>query len=1121
MFICYSSDKLEKLAEKAAEFIAQAPLSPFDKETVIVQTDGMYRWLSMELAKHNGVFASAEFVKPDKLVDICEKIIDKGNAQADETIFDKELSLWTNLNVIDELRDDILASYIRQSEPQNELRRFQIADGAADLFDQYAIYRQDMLAEWEKENGKTLTNSPHEEWQRKLWLALNKKYASIENRYRRLAKLREDIGKTVKPLNSDAPKRIICFGISLLPDYYIDLLGKLSEITDIHFFYITPCRYYWGDIVSRKYKAIIEKKMNQRMIKTGRQDDKDEDLFHYEVGNELLSAFGKLGRDFLYALYNTDLNFSEGDFLSDDSTPKTLLQSIQADIRNMNDRTNADEGKKYPLFDNFSFDENDSSIRFASCHSPMRETEALLDYLLGLFNDTAELLPKDIVVMCSDIGLYAPYIDAVFGTVLDDKIKMKKLYSIADRPITKTGGIVPVFLRLLDLLESRFEASSVVALFESPAIRSKFNLTSDDCETVIEWIKDANIRWGIDSDFLEALDIPEYDAYDANTWQAGIDRMLSAYAILPEDNMLYNGSITPYKELQGGESQLLGCIAIFFRRLSLAARTAEKSKSPADWQIFFDELLETFFVNNGDSYFDLKLIRNQLNVLAEAKEICGFDKPLSFNTIKMFLQKRLDSVSNESNFLAGGLTFCSMKPLRSIPFKVICLLGMNDGAFPRRQPELPFDLMLANPRRGDRNVREGDKYLFLETIMSAREKLYVSYVGKNIKDNTDLLPSSAVIALKDYIDKAYSTETEKEPSKKLTVEHPLQGFSPKYFDGKNEMLFSFRKDNLAAAQTTQTEKTADYSSSAQVPSELNDVGLNELINFLKNTCKFFLKNKLNVDLDIDESPVADEESFQLKGLGAFNMKTDMLNRMFVNGEYFDEEKLKAEYKNAGLLPPGTVGNIVFNEQISSMRDMKQRIEKYICDDSGRPLSEEIQELEIELNGKRILTGQMKLYGAGIDKKNVIYGSFGKDDVKAKDRLVLWIHHLAACAAGFLCHSHFIGEREGTELSLKPVSKENAVNRLSEIVALYNEGGRRAVEFFPETSWAYYMDTATDKKDSLPDYDEQWESDRIYDVYLQKCYPEDKYSKLPSKTQNNLEEYAQTVFNGFNEAEDKK
>ncbi|MCL2025588.1 MAG: exodeoxyribonuclease V subunit gamma [Leptospirales bacterium] len=1057
----YTGNRLEKLAAACANLMQKNPLPPLSQETILIQTQGMERWLSLELARINGIFSSYRFISYDNLVDIAETLSDSPTQT--KSPYDRDIFPWSIMAILEE---DFLS--VKNMKPvagyiaQNELKRFQIASRVADIFDQYALYRPDMLERWE--SGRTaFGENAHENWQFAIWRKLNERYGEKTNRHRRLRKASKQTDGKLPFIPEGFPKRIICFGISIMPHYYLELLAKISAFIPVYLFHMNPSQEYWGDTISSKRRAIIENRLNK-------------EIAYAEHGNQLLASFGNSGREFLTMLYTNDYVSSQTE-LFEEMPGVSLLQNIQNDITFLKDRS-LEKGLAYA---------GDESVKFVSCHSPMRELEILHDYLLGLFNANETLKPHDILVLSADINKYAPYINAIFGTT---EKKYHIPYSIADQSMAETDS-VRLFLDMLALISGRLEANAVISVIDTEIIRNKFGLTTSDIEIIRSWASEANIRWGLDADFKEELGLPKAPE---NTWLYTLDRMLLGYA-LKEDGIFFNG-IYPFDRAEGDSAKILGNFASFILALAETVKNAKLKKTLHEWEIFFSGILSDFFDENGDET-SIKYIRNQIKIFKEAQELCGFANKIGFDVMRAYLKARFNNKPAGRGFITGGLTFCSMVPLRSIPFKIICILGMNDGVFPRKQPRDAFDLIAIEPKPGDRDTRKNDQYLFLETILSAREKLYISYIGRNIKNNSRIPPSPAVIELQDYIRDSYDFP-EEYPFKSLITEHPLQGFSPSYFLGKG--LSSFREDNfeaaVSAALNLPVKKNARLSSAAVIKEKITSA---DLTVFLRNTSKYFLYNCLNVDVSRDSGILEDFEPFELSGLGKYNIKERLLKEK-------DAQSLFSIYKSSGFLPGGTKGKYEFD----SLDIRSKKLLKYAAlYTEGR--EKEIREFNAQISGFTI-TARCPIYG-----NNLIL--FRPAEIKAADRINLWIQHLIVNFNGFNINSIYIGEKKDgynvLELDGADTGKYDPQECLGKIISLFTEGHSVPVPFFPETSWAY-IDALYSEKEPESQKSEEKALRKANEKWFNYIKRGDKNDPYVSRcfTTNNV-----THIGGFQEAAD--
>ena len=1054
--IYYSGNKLEKLAYTAAEFIRNNPLSsPLKRETILIQTDGMERWLALEIAKHNNIFSCYEFITPHNLPDLARRL--SGLEDEEKSPYSRNLFVWSLLGLLDSnltanKNVTLLSEYIKEKDSIGDLKRFQIASLTADLFDQYALYRSEILEYWD--SGKLVfadNSKPHELWQFAIWRLMNERYGGL-NHHKRLRRILNKLDDVNIAPPAGFPERLICFGISMLPEYHLSLLEKMSAFIPVHLFHYNPSKYYWGDIVTDKERARIE-----------RRTKKNTNDSHLERGNALLADFGRSGRDFLTALYEGDILAEETDLFDDAiNNDLTLLHSIQNDIAELNDRA----GSEKQLVA-----EGDNSLCFVSCHSPMREVEVLHDSLLELFNHDKTLEPREILVLTTDINLYAPYIDTVFGIGKSVSGKSSSAYipySIADRSISGAKPVVRLYLDILELLAGRMEASKVMSVFDSESLRKKYSLEPEDMEVLNKWVTEANIRWGLDGAFREELSLP---TDPENTWLYGLERMMLGYAMQSSDKF-FDG-LYPFDEIEGSNAQLLGDFASFIGSLAKYVRDIKRKKTIAEWKRFFTGIINDFFDEDGDDESDVRYIRGKIEILDSIISICDFTGEISYNVVKSYFTDIFNTDFTTRGFITGGVTVCSMVPLRSIPFRIIYVLGMNDSAFPRNQRPLAFDLMRENPKRGDRSTRDSDRYLFLETILSAREKLFISYVGRNIKDNSLTLPSNVVTELQDYISEFYSFPNGKSFHDILVNEHPLQGFSDKYFNGQ---LTSFRNDNFDVARILHEDKKAEnkkqvvQSYAGTIKSSIN---ADELIRFFKNPAKYFMKDCLSINLESKSSTLTDMESLNLDGLEKYKMKEDILTK--IDSGF----SLNTMYRSSGMLPPGTIGEYEFFTVEQNVKAFQKELQKV----TG---GEQVKKITYSCTVSGIT-----LY-AGFDvcaEKSI---SFRPATVKPKDHLGFWIKHLILKAAGFPGSSVYVGEDKSIELG----NVENANRSLDKLLDLYKRGHKTAIAFFPDTSFAYIEGLLSEKGDENKGFEkanETWldsfatKGERDNDPYIKYCF----------------------------------
>ncbi len=1007
----YTGNHMEILAEQLARTVREPLSSPFSPEVIVVQSRGMERWVSLELARHNGICANCLFPFPNVfLEEIFKKLIVD---LPDESPFDpvtmtfrimKVLPSCIHLSGFESLKKYLL-------DDIKGLKLFQISEKIADLYDQYLVFRPDMMLRWEK--GK------ENHWQAQLWRQL---LPPEENRHR--ARLRKIVFEKIRKQPhqiKNFPSRVSIFGISYLPPFHIEAFVEISRLSQVNLFLMNPCREYWADIVSGQETIKIRKRLAQ-------SDDITQNLY-LEAGNRLLASMGALGRNFFSMIMGLDCQTYE---LFDDYHGHTLLSKIQSDILNLKNRMSSRaQNSSAPENDPYSLPlhDSDGSIQIHSCHSPMREIEVLHDNLLAVFEEDPELLPKDIVVMTPDIELYAPFIQAVFDAQTDEKLRIP--FTIADRNIVKQSRIVDGLMSMLDLKNSRLGVTSVMALMEITEIRETFGMSESEIEIAERWIKETNIRWGIDAKYRREKGLP---GFSENTWKAGIDRLLLGYAMPGYDRKTFSG-ILPYDHIEGGEVKTLGKLIEFLNRVFAWVQSLDKARTFSDWHIFFDEIIGQFFSPDEDSEQDIQILRDILDDMSKKEASSGFDAPVEIEVVRSYLERRLEHEQFRSRFFSGGVTFCAMLPMRSIPFKVVCLVGMNSDAFPRKTQTLGFDLMVKNPRIGDRIRRNDDKYLFLEALLSARNRLYVSYVGQSIQDNTRIPPSVLVSELIDYIKDGFGLLEDQ-----IVTLHRLQAFSPEYFKPDSK-LFSHSRENFSASLRLHDRKEAFTLIAAKLPElshEWKNIDIKDLSAFFGNPSKFLLEKRLGVYLRDTEAVADERENFNLDHLEKYIIDQELAAKKMVGLNLKDYFPVK---KASGELPHGKVGEFVFNELSLDAEDFVRKIEGHIkskrLDDRG---------FKLNIAGFSISGRIADFFGQGL-----IQIRYAK--IRPKHLINTWIYHLVLHALDEVNNpdqSLLLGKNAAWEF--KPVP--DATDRISDFLRFYWKGMSEPLHFFPESSFEY-------------------------------------------------------------------
>ena len=971
--ILHQSNRLEVLADQFAGMCADSPGDPFASEKVVVQNAGMARWLSLRLADKAGIAANLAYPFPAEFSwSLMREVL---GGLPETAPFSPGPLAWRIMAELEQNGAEYAELQI-SLDKLNQQGVFQLARQLERLFDRYLFYRPKWIQRWEA--GKD------DHWQARMWRALReaapgaKHWLDLQDDF--LAKL---------PQAADAlPARVSFFGISELSPGYLRLLHASARYMDIHVFVMNPCEQYWGDIESEKHKL-----------------EADDELEPYlEIGNPLLASLGRQGRDFIDLLAQEDRTQEQTHFVQPEA--ETLLAQIQRDILNLVDRGGENAAPPLKM-------QPDSSLQIHACHTITREVEVLHDQLLAMLDAGQDvdggLQPADIIVMMPSVDDYASAVEAVFSAA-----PQQIPYSIADRKVLDATTTGRIFRQLLDVPDSRYEVNRVLDLVEAEPLQQRFGLDDEATERVRQWCKVLRVRWGIDGQMRRDMDLPDSDEH---SWRAAIRRLLLGYML--DQDELYQG-ILPYREVEGAAAVDLGRFVTLLEKLFALRRWRNRKLSVEDWFERFAGMLDDFF-EPGEAVDDIQMIRTALARIAQQTRQASYQGEVDFDLARKLVLDALGQENGGSRFITGGVTFCELAPMRSVPFKVVCLLGMDDGKFPHPQRRVSFDLMADRYLRGDRSSRLQERYLFLESLLAARRRLYISFIGQNVITNKELPPSVLVSELLDFVRKAYGVDPES-----LLTKQALQAFSRRYVaSGK---LFTYADFGVArrgddAALTRPLPVFADKVIDA--PSS-DVVYLDDLENFIVHPVRYFLHESLGLARFRGEQELDEREPF---ALGPFEPK-DVRQALDRISDDFAEQRLRAQ----GLLPHGAVGEIVLAQQQAALETLRARLPECAPEP---PLS-----FNIELDDKTLagtLEGQ-----SGQGMLLMLY-----DKPYHHDLLRFWVRHLAMQL-----------QRRGSsrliypdgEVALQPV--ENADEHMQGLLDAWEQGRHRPLHFMRKSAFAW-------------------------------------------------------------------
>ncbi len=1020
-FNLITSNRLEHLIAILAESVSQPLNSPLSQEIIIVQNRGMERVLSLRLAEKLGIWANCVYPFPSQFIQSLFKSV--FTELPDRLPFDP---LYLPFRIYNQLPHCLsiteyheIASYLKNAPPGG---LFDLALKIADQFDRYSVYRSSLVDRW------SIGEETH--WQADLWRRLN--IGELDNRVQvkhRFLKLL--VEKTIAP--EKLPERLSIFGVSTLPPFHFEVFSALTSIVPIDYYLLNPSAEFWDDILPEKQIAKKLSRLKKRKHTASLENQ------HFDTGNPLLASLGKYGQEFIGRLHAAETE--EYPVMSDPGND-SHLHCVQADILYLRNRPET-ENPKVP------FNKTDRSIQLHSVHSVTREIEVLHDQLLDMFRTVPNLKPSDIVVMAPDINEYASAIDAVFGS--GDSSEIKIPYSMADRAGKSLSRIRTICKLLLGVPQSRFSVDMVTELLDFEEIRQAFGLTDVDCETISQWIAATGIKWGIDGSMKKEFDCPPYEE---NTWKRGLDQLFLGYALPSDQFQSFNG-IFGYEHIEGMMGAVLGNFITFFTTLVEFDQVSRTDHTLSDWSSLLCTAIDRCIKPDSAKVQELTQIHNFIRQFIEIQTAVHFESPVSFDIVKRLFLDFLDAQSGDQAFFNGGVTFCSMLPMRGIPFRVVCCIGMEDADFPRKSSATTWDLIASDPQPGDRSIEKEDRFLFLEAILSARDVFYISFIKDPREKSSGQRQSVLVDELLDYCEHAFEIGEEDTSdefnvlqkvdqasvSDFLVTRHRLQGFHPAYFDTTDSRLFSYSKENLTAA-TALISPPAKPRLMIETPlsSPENDtkiIEISDLIRFFSGPAAFLLTQRLGVYPGLKQMDVDDMEPFDIQGLERYHLTNDLITSS-LTGISIDQHLKKEAFR--GKLPHGSSGEYhsfsITDEVEPFVSKLQERTEWYTTDERSVTVT----------TGAYTLTGSL----SGVCDRGVFHYYYA--NTKATHHLKIWITH----CIWSLCNN---GESRESLLICKDRSWQygpvkNPVTILEELCKLYDQGLRQPLHFFPESSWAF-------------------------------------------------------------------
>ena len=918
----YSSNHLEQLCQTLASHLQEPPADVFAKEVIITQSAGMESWLKHGLTSRNTILANFSFQNQDGfLAEIHQLLFGERPKNNHDSL---KYGLYDLLAdpAFAEAFPDVAAYYEGDS-----LRRFQLAGKIADLFDQYQLYRPEMVSGWNQ--GTRSAQNEAEAWQMWLWQRLHIE-ARAEIRDRIFQKMDEE-----EALIRNTFPSVSLFGITVYTNFHLEFFRKLALITRVRFYVCLP---------------------------TDRQP--------YE--NDLLLAFGTKAAELAGM-------FDLSGFTPVENPANTSLARLQNQILT-NETT-------FP-------GEVDDTIQASACYTPAREVECLYNYLLDLLDKDRSLNPADIMVMATDIDKYAPYVRAVFHNA-----PVSIPFQVSGASATSDDTIVAALGLILRFGDDDFTSEKVVSLLEQKRISQRFGI--GDTGYIRSVVRKANIRFGLENR-------KEDDTVYVG-WKYGLDKILLGYAMLTEEEFPISEDLAlyPFKDTEASASYDLFRLKHFVETLHSVTAAQREERTLADWKNWlFAEVIDPMVYRDDFSKDDRTELTSIYRSLSFTDRL-DYGQPVPFRVFMAELDKRLFAEPRTIRLNTGRVTVSSPVPVRGIPFRVVCFLGLDNGVFPRQDRFQGYDLLREEYRAGDRSKKEADKYLFLDTLMAARERLYLSYTGLSVRDNTPIPPSIALDILFQSLG---------EPD--LAVRQPLHGFSPQY-QPENQRLFTYLYGG----------ETGEFPTAGNRPEPFSSVSVYSFVKFFENPVAWYFNNILGIRYDVTDDTLPETELIEPDSLQKWQVKKEMAGIL-------DQEELytyRTRCIREGLLPLKSLGQVTFDQYNEEIADVREGLRSLAGDTPERAVA-----IDLDIDGMRISGPVSRVFDRD-------YLALSLSKSKEKEWIRAFLQSLLLFAAGSIDRARMI-QHDGNILELPVFGKSDARTRIGSLLDFFRRGMEQPLKF---------------------------------------------------------------------------
>jgi exodeoxyribonuclease V gamma subunit len=1010
-FRLYHGNDLAVLAGILAHELAKpAPGQPLlAPETILIPQPAMRRWLQKHLAETHGIAANLRFLAPGEFV----RDALKANLPStdDEAVGEAAVLRWRLWRLLADpalLRERVFAPLRPLLETGGALAPWTLAGELAAAFEKYQAWRRDWLRRWDHGGDK-------EDWQAELWRRATR---GLSHRGRRLDAYLSKFDGDDAAAPSGLPGRVFAFACQNVSPDVLRVIASAARAGTLHFFFLSPVQGWWGDLRSARERL--------------REDpaavfDDDE--------HPLLRANGAAGRDFVRTLFSYEVVHPTWEQpVYAPPAREGLLQRLQRDLL-----ARRKPSEVAPV----AFDRADASLQFHNCHTRLREVQVLHARLRALLESDPTLQPRDIAVLTPDMDRYAPFVHAVFGADSNDRHAIP--YAIGDAGLLASQSAAEAFLRLLDLPGARFGANEVLDLLAVKAVAERYELEPAELGQVRDWLEAAGVRWGLDAKHKAELDAPPEAAF---SWAWGLDRLLLGHAAGHDADI---ADVAPLPLLEGAALDLLDRVLQALRRLAQWRTQLTVARTPLAWSQALARLLDDFFPERARHPADrdtVASLRARVATVARQAERAQLEADVPYEVVRAWLREALAEDDARQPFLTGGVTFGRMVPMRLVPFRVIALLGLSDGEFPRRDPpaslnRLVDELQGAHRRAGDRSVRDDDRGLFLQLFAAAGDALLLSYLGQDPRSGETLPPS---VVVSELLETAAAQFTDADAARAaLVVKHPLQPFVAA---GERRAPPPF------AAGVPEPEPPPDAAPVAEWTRE-------QLVRALCHPPREFLCERLGLRLPEGSERLPEEEPFASNdGLGQYALD-QRLFALKLQQPLAPHDALARRLLAEGRIAPAAAGRLAMDE---SLARIAPALAAWQAADGGPPLT---LPYTLEWEGLRLSGTLPHVYADGLRQ-------FSPGRGHGRNLIALGVDVLAWSALGE-ARPVLRVVRDGGHQVIAPMPVAQARAKLRQLLALATRARREPLPFMPKAG--ALLVCADDEAEGLRDARQAWLNER--------------------------------------------